>query len=108
MPRSEVDAAGTLVEEVPDDGTGTLFRRAYDSVMTDPDYAMRLGNELRATRERKGLSLPEVEERSTGAFKASVLDRWEKGQRDPSWPRLQELARFYGVAPAQLVPEARE
>src|SRR5207249_1182803 len=37
-------------------------------------------------------------------FKASVLGAYERGHRVMSMPRLQRLARFYGVAVDRLLP----
>jgi transcriptional regulator with XRE-family HTH domain len=71
----------------------------------DPTYAARVGERLRAIRLQKGLSLHEVEQQSSKEFKASVLGAYERGERSISVPRLQRLARFYGVPADRLLPE---
>ena len=60
-------------------------------------YARRVGERLRAIRRQKRLSLQDVEAASVQEFKASVLGAYERGERAISVPRLQRLARFYGV-----------
>ena len=67
-------------------------------------YAQQVGDRLRNIRLQKGLSLHDVEERSTKEFKASVLGAYERGERSISVPRLQRLARFYGVRVDHLLP----
>ncbi|MFQ5556668.1 MAG: transcriptional regulator, partial [Acidimicrobiales bacterium] len=68
------------------------------------DYSKRVGERLRAIRRQKRLSLQEVEATSNQEFKASVLGAYERGERAISVPRLQRLARFYGVPVDQLLP----
>ena len=68
-------------------------------------YSRRVGQRLRAIRRQKKLSLQEVEATSTQEFKASVLGAYERGERAISVPRLQRLARFYGVPVDQLLPD---
>jgi transcriptional regulator with XRE-family HTH domain len=67
-------------------------------------YAEQVGERLRNIRLQKGLSLHDVEERSTKEFKASVLGAYERGERSISVPRLQRLAIFYGVPVDHLLP----
>jgi transcriptional regulator with XRE-family HTH domain len=67
-------------------------------------YAEQVGERLRNIRLQKGLSLHEVEQRSTKEFKASVLGAYERGERSISVPRLQRLAIFYGVPVDHLLP----
>lgn len=68
-------------------------------------YAGLLGDRLRRVRQQQGLSLHEVEERSAGELKASVVGAYERGERSVSIPRLQRLAGFYRVPVAELLPE---
>lgn len=68
------------------------------------DYARQVGERLRAIRRQKRLSLQEAEELSDQEFKASVLGAYERGERAISVPRLQRLARVYGVPVDQLLP----
>src|SRR5688500_15237420 len=67
-------------------------------------YAEQVGERLRNIRLQKGLSLHDVEERSSKEFKASVLGAYERGERSISVPRLQRLAIFYGVPVDHLLP----
>ncbi|HKF00614.1 MAG TPA: transcriptional regulator [Actinomycetes bacterium] len=69
-------------------------------------YAQQVGERLRNIRLQKGLSLHDVEERSTKEFKASVLGAYERGERSISVPRLQRLAMFYSVPVDHLLPRA--
>jgi transcriptional regulator with XRE-family HTH domain len=71
---------------------------------TDGDYSRLVGGRLRAIRRQKRLSLQEVESRSSGEFRSSVLGAYERGERAISVPRLHGLAGFYGVPMAQLLP----
>ena len=68
-------------------------------------YAEQVGERLRNIRLQKGLSLHDVEERSSKEFKASVLGAYERGERSISVPRLQRLAIFYGVPVDHLLPK---
>jgi len=52
-----------------------------------------VGERLRSIRRQKGLSLHDVEARSSMEFKASVLGAYERGERAISVPRLLRLAR---------------
>jgi transcriptional regulator with XRE-family HTH domain len=72
------------------------------------EYAKRVGARLRAVRQQRGFSLQDVEQVSTQEFKASVLGAYERGERAISVPRLQRLARCYGVPVDRLLPEGAE
>ena len=67
-------------------------------------YLNLIHGRLRAIRRQKGLSLHDVEARSSLEFKASVLGAYERGERAISVPRLQRLARLYRVPVDQLLP----
>ena len=69
------------------------------------DYAKALGARLRAIRTQQGLSLHGVEEKSQGRWKAVVVGSYERGDRAVTVQRLSELAEFYGVPVAELLPE---
>lgn len=71
-------------------------------------YSVLVGERLRNIRMQKGLSLHDAEEQSTKEFKASVLGAYERGERSISVPRLQRLARFYGVPVDHLLPRDPE
>jgi transcriptional regulator with XRE-family HTH domain len=68
------------------------------------DYAKRVGQRLRSIRKERRLSLPDVEVASIQEFRASVLGAYERGDRALSVPRLQRLARFYGLPVEELLP----
>src|SRR6059058_2162363 len=68
-------------------------------------YAKALGQRLRAIRMQQGLSLHGVEEKSRGRWKAVVVGSYERGDRAVTVQRLAELADFYGVPVAELLPE---
>lgn len=67
-------------------------------------YSAMVGERLRNIRLQKGLSLHDAEVTSSKEFKASVLGAYERGERNISVPRLQRLARFYGVPVDHLLP----
>ena len=71
------------------------------------DYAHALGARLRAIRAQQGLSLHGVEEKSEGRWKAVVVGSYERGDRAVTVAKLAELAEFYGVPVAELLPDAR-
>jgi transcriptional regulator with XRE-family HTH domain len=71
---------------------------------TPVPYARMVGENLRKVRRQQGLALREVEEASEREFKASVVGAYERGERIISVPRLQRLARLYGVPVDQLLP----
>lgn len=68
-------------------------------------YAVLLGDRLRRVRQQQGMSLHEVEERSEGELKASVVGAYERGERAVSINRLHRLADFYRVPVGELLPE---
>jgi transcriptional regulator with XRE-family HTH domain len=68
-------------------------------------YAKALGARLRAIRTQQGLSLHGVEEKSRGKWKAVVVGSYERGDRAVTVQRLAELAEFYGVPVAELLPD---
>ena len=75
-----------------------------EELMGGTNYALRVGERLRAVRKQKRLSLQAVEAASSLEFKASVLGAYERGERAISVPRLQRLANFYNVPVDQLLP----
>lgn len=68
------------------------------------DYAKALGARLRSIRQQQGLSLQGVEEKSGGRWKAVVVGSYERGDRAVTVARLNELAEFYRVPVAELLP----
>jgi transcriptional regulator with XRE-family HTH domain len=77
-------------------------------VLTGDHYTVLLGERLRRVRQQQGLSLHDVEERSGGRLKASVVGAYERGERAVSITRLQVLAEFYRVPTAELLPDPTE
>lgn len=68
------------------------------------DYARALGARLRAIRQQQGSSLQGVEEKSGGRWKAVVIGSYERGDRAITVTKLADLAEFYGVPIAELLP----
>ena len=69
-----------------------------DELLKDSPFTRLVGERLRRIRQQKQWSLSEVEANSDSEFKASVLGAYERGERAISVPRLERLARFYGVS----------
>ena len=67
-------------------------------------YATELGERLRNVRQQQQLSLHDVEARSEGELKASVVGAYERGERAVSVARLRTLAEFYRVPVSSLLP----
>jgi transcriptional regulator with XRE-family HTH domain len=75
---------------------------------TDPADRQRIiGERLRRIRHQQGLSLAAVEQRSRGEWKAVVIGAYERGDRAVTVTRLAQLAGFYGVPLADLLPGPR-
>lgn len=72
--------------------------------MADEDYEQEVGSRLRAIRNQLGMTLRDVEEQSDGRWKAVVVGSYERADRSVSLPKLRELAAFYGVDVAELLP----
>ncbi|MFA9446966.1 helix-turn-helix domain-containing protein [Egicoccus sp. AB-alg6-2] len=77
------------------------------AVTLDEPYAVALGERLRSVRQQQDLSLHDVEARSGGDLKASVLGAYERGERAVSITRLHAMAQFFRVPVAELLPEPR-
>jgi transcriptional regulator with XRE-family HTH domain len=75
-----------------------------DELLQDSPFTRLVGERLRRIRQQKQWSLSDVEANSDSEFKASVLGAYERGERAISVPRLERLARFYGVSVDQLLP----
>jgi transcriptional regulator with XRE-family HTH domain len=71
------------------------------------DYAKALGAKLRGIRQQQGLSLHGIEQKSGGRWKAVVVGSYERGDRAVTVQKLAELADFYAVPVAELLPEGR-
>ncbi len=71
------------------------------------EYAAEVGERLRRIRVQKGMSLQDVQKASGGRWKAAVVGAYERGDRNVTVARLAELADFYGVPVAELLPGRR-
>ena len=67
-------------------------------------YAREVGERLRRVRVEQGLTLQDVERACGGEWKAAVVGSYERGDRNISATRLLELAEFYGISPADVLP----
>lgn len=76
--------------------------RGYCSV----DDRKAFGARLRGIRNQQGLSLQGVEEKSAGRWKAVVIGSYERGDRGVTGQDLAELARFYNIPIAELLPNS--
>lgn len=68
-------------------------------------YEAEVGNRLRNIRESKSLTRKDVEAKTDGEFKESILAMYESGQRRLPTPRLKKLADFYQVSTAFILGE---
>ena len=71
-------------------------------------YALAVGARLRQVRRERGLSLMGIEQKTDGHFKAVVIGSYERADRAVTVSRLAELAEFYGLTPAELLPPAEQ
>lgn len=78
-----------------------------DVTTLDEPYALALGERLRRVRQQQDLSLHDVEARSGGDLKASVLGAYERGERAVSITRLHAMAQFFRVPVSELLPDIR-
>ncbi|MGI8773436.1 MAG: transcriptional regulator [Actinomycetota bacterium] len=72
--------------------------------MSNGDYAKTLGERLRGIRIQKNMSLQDVQESSSGKWKAAVVGAYERGDRNVTVAKLAELAGFYGVPVSEIIP----
>ena len=72
--------------------------------METSDFNRQLGLGLRALRLQRGLSLSRVEEVFPGKLRRSTLLSYELGSRSLTVEKFVELAAFYRVPPAVLIP----
>lgn len=71
----------------------------------DRNHALAIGARLRRVRHQQDLSLADVQARSNGRWKAVVVGAYERGDRSVTVERLAELASFYDVPLADLLPD---
>lgn len=72
---------------------------------TDRNHALAIGARLRRVRHQQDLSLADVQARSQGRWKAVVVGAYERGDRSVTVERLADLASFYDVPLADLLPD---
>ena len=68
------------------------------------ECAAALGRRLRAVRRQRGLTLQQVQEQSEGRWTVEVVGSYERARRAVTVTRLAELAEFYGLTTAELLP----
>jgi len=68
------------------------------------EYAVALGRRLRAVRRERGLTLHQVQEQSQGRWTVEVVGSYERARRAVTVTGLAELAEFYGLTTAELLP----
>lgn len=71
----------------------------------DRNHALAIGARLRRVRHQQGLSLADVQAQSEGRWKAVVVGAYERGDRTITVTRLAQLAEFYDVPLADLLPD---
>ena len=72
--------------------------------VTAGQYSRNAGIILRRARNNAGLSLAQAAVKSGGLFTAVALRSYEAGERKLSLDKAVELAHFYGIPPASLLP----
>ena len=72
--------------------------------MDAEEFSRDLGMRLRAARTQNKLSQRQVQEKSSGRWKASMIGNWERGTRNISIESLAGLAEFYGMPAPALIP----
>jgi len=70
------------------------------------EYNIRLGQNLRRERIRRGLALREVAKMTNDEFKASVLGAYERGDRAITVARFARLCQIYGVSMSWVLHES--
>ncbi len=68
-------------------------------------YSKKVGARLRSIRKQKGLTLQQVEVLSNKRLKGSLLAAYERGDRNISVTRLQQISRLYATPIQELLPE---
>jgi len=68
-------------------------------------FDLEAGRALRRARLSRGLTLREVGLRSDGAFKATAVAGYERGERSISLVRFCELCTVYEIPPERLLAE---
>jgi transcriptional regulator with XRE-family HTH domain len=79
-------------------------QRVKEARLDGREFSKTLGTRLRKIRLQKGMSLQDVQQASTGQWKAAVVGAYERGDRNVTVARLAELADFYGVPISEIMP----
>jgi len=69
------------------------------------EFGAAVGQVLRRLRTDRGLTLHGVQELSQGAFKASALSGYERGERSISLEKFRDLMNLYSQAPDLALKE---
>lgn len=67
--------------------------------------AHEIGRALRRIRKERGLTLREVTATSGGAFKATSVAGYERGERSITLERFVALCRLYGASPGRVLDQ---
>ncbi len=67
-----------------------------------------IGALLRETREAKKLKIADIVRKSKGAFSASVISEYERGEKVPPTTEFVELCKLIGVSPQNILTPKRE
>lgn len=62
-----------------------------------------IGKRLQEARKQAGLSQLDVERRLGSGFATRSITRWECGKAEPSYGKIEEMAKLYDVSPAWIV-----
>jgi transcriptional regulator with XRE-family HTH domain len=69
------------------------------------EFGAAVGRVLRRLRTDQSLTLHGVQELSNGAFKASALSGYERGERSISLEKFRDLVELYSAAPDVALKE---
>jgi transcriptional regulator with XRE-family HTH domain len=73
--------------------------------MIQMEFGVAVGQVLRRLRTDRGLTLHGVQELSQGAFKASALSGYERGERSISLEKFRDLVDLYSASPDLALKE---
>lgn len=103
--RGRSSGQNVAMQDAEDTDDAVLGGDDDDANADDKAFGISVGQRLRAIRQAQGLSLAEVEARSSGQWSASAVGAYERGFRTLSLPRLKSMADFYKVPVAVLLGE---
>ena len=76
--------------------------------LTPHEDVQRICQRLRMIRERKALTLLDVERRSGGKISAVALGSYERGHRNISLSKLLQIAKIYELPLSEILAERSE